>query len=380
MDWNLIGTGSVGGAIDFGLGSLGSIFTNRWAARQAELNRQFQREERLATQQFNIDMWNMENEYNTPKNQLQRLIDAGVNPNSYFNNMSNVASGAPKSSPMSGAQASPVAPPTSLIGSGIANYYQNKVLASQAKLISAQADNQEYNNRVFGIRFITDIRSAWKQMDVADAQINKYNEEVNKIKSETHGIDLQNSINESTTQEQIDMIKLTYNTMKVEYDNAVKTGIYIDEQIETEKQKQNEIKSNIAVNDSTIAVNNAQKDLLESKGDEQDELAKQAEIETKVRAYYVEKCGFVPSDDMIKFQAWCINNGEKGEKAWSDYTNALDDKRDAETTYKSISEFVLNSRNRYVRGNRLTSKKDKPIVVNGDFKSGWNPRYSTTPR
>lgn len=380
MDWNLMGTNAIGSVIDFGLNSLGSMFTNAWAARQAELNRQFQREERLATQEWNLEMWNRENEYNTPKNQLQRLIDAGVNPNSYFNNMSNVANGAPKSSPMSGAQASPVSPPTSLIGSGIANYYQNKLLASQSKLVDAEAEGQQQNNDVFDVKFFTDIRSAWKQMDVADAQISKYNEEVKKLKSETHGIDLSNAITEQTTQEQIDMIKLTYSTMLIEYENAKKQGNLLDEQIETENKRQDEISSNIAVNNSQVSLNNANQKLIEGKIDEQDELTKQSEIETGIRQYYVKECGFVPSDDLIKFQAWCINNGEKGQKAWEDYVDALDDKRDAETTYNSLKDIFLNKRNRDVRGTRLCSPKDKPVVVNGNVKPGWNPRYSTTPR
>jgi len=37
---------------------------------------------------YNIDMWNMNNEYNSPKNQLQRLIDAGLNPNLAYGSVS----------------------------------------------------------------------------------------------------------------------------------------------------------------------------------------------------------------------------------------------------------------------------------------------------
>ena len=52
----------------FGLAS--NLLTNRGAK-----NRQ-----RLADQQ-NVKFWNMQNEYNTPANQMKRLQDAGLNPN-----------------------------------------------------------------------------------------------------------------------------------------------------------------------------------------------------------------------------------------------------------------------------------------------------------
>lgn len=51
-------TGGVGGLISTGL----NLFTQNWQNKQA------------------IDMWNMENEYNTPQNQIQRFLDAGINP------------------------------------------------------------------------------------------------------------------------------------------------------------------------------------------------------------------------------------------------------------------------------------------------------------
>ena len=34
--------------------------------------------------QYSIDQWNRENEYNLPVNQMQRLKDAGINPNLYY--------------------------------------------------------------------------------------------------------------------------------------------------------------------------------------------------------------------------------------------------------------------------------------------------------
>lgn len=64
------GLGIVGGALQ-GLGQLGA---------QA-LSNKMQREENRKARAYNLKMWNLENEYNTPTAQMQRLEDAGLNPN-----------------------------------------------------------------------------------------------------------------------------------------------------------------------------------------------------------------------------------------------------------------------------------------------------------
>ena len=54
-----------------GLGSLGASLIGNSGAK---------RRQNLANQQ-NVDFWNMQNKYNTPKAQMGRLTDAGLNPN-----------------------------------------------------------------------------------------------------------------------------------------------------------------------------------------------------------------------------------------------------------------------------------------------------------
>lgn len=60
--------------------------TNKFNAEQAELNRQFQ-----------VDMWNRTNEYNSPEQQMQRLQAAGLNPNLVYggNTVANAATTLP---------------------------------------------------------------------------------------------------------------------------------------------------------------------------------------------------------------------------------------------------------------------------------------------
>lgn len=391
MDWNKIGVGVIGNGIDYGLNWLGSLFGNSFAAKQAQLNRDFQREERLAAQQFNLDMWNMENEYNTPRNQLDRLLDAGVNPNSVFSNLSSVAPGSVRTNPMSGGQASPVAPPSSLIGSGIANYYQNKLLASQASLVDAEARHQWKENSFQDANFLMSQRLGWSQVNESRSRVEKADKEIERLGEEIKGLSLQNAITSATTNEQIEIIKLTYSTMLVELDNAKKLGVLTDEQIKTEGLRQDEIKSDIAVNNSTIKLNEAQQGLIteQTKTQEevtktQEETRKQQEIETKLRKHYVTEVGFVPSEDLLKFESHCLYLDEQdpennpGSKKWDKYMNALNDKRDAEHTYTSLTEIIFNHKpdgSRFRFGN-----KSNVIHVNGSHTPGWNPRYSTNPR
>lgn len=77
-------------------------------AEQAKIARDWQREEREATQAFNLDMWNRNNAYNSPAEQLKRMKEAGLNPNALGGGAS-VPSQTISSNPMSGASASTTA-------------------------------------------------------------------------------------------------------------------------------------------------------------------------------------------------------------------------------------------------------------------------------
>lgn len=54
------------------------------ASRSAE-DRSWRRSQELMRQQnqFNVNMWNRSNEYNTPSNQMRLLKEAGINPAMY---------------------------------------------------------------------------------------------------------------------------------------------------------------------------------------------------------------------------------------------------------------------------------------------------------
>ena len=79
------------------------------SVEQAEINREFQRQERLAAQEFNVDMWNRTNEYNSLSAQLARASAAGVNPNAIIGGATSgttTQANPVSTSPMSGGAAS----------------------------------------------------------------------------------------------------------------------------------------------------------------------------------------------------------------------------------------------------------------------------------
>lgn len=49
-------------------------------AKQAKKDREFSAQQSTIAHQRNLDMWNLQNEYNTPSAQMQRFKDAGLNP------------------------------------------------------------------------------------------------------------------------------------------------------------------------------------------------------------------------------------------------------------------------------------------------------------
>lgn len=69
-----------GGLISGGLGAITSLFSNSSQKKENERNREFA--EYMYDRQYDnsIKVWNMQNKYDLPSAQKQRLIDAGLNP------------------------------------------------------------------------------------------------------------------------------------------------------------------------------------------------------------------------------------------------------------------------------------------------------------
>ena len=63
------------------LSALGSVFSGILGYQSQQETNKMQAKENQLNREFTRTMWNLENQYNTPTQQVKRLVDAGLNPN-----------------------------------------------------------------------------------------------------------------------------------------------------------------------------------------------------------------------------------------------------------------------------------------------------------
>lgn len=134
----------------FGLGANGinanlQRETNEMNYRINQMNNEFNAREAQKNRDFQLDMWNRQNEYNTPSAQFQRMKDAGINP---YNAAGSVSTGISSSSP-SGASASAASPVAmqayrhdfSSVSDAINSFFVNQKIARESQGLSIQNAN-----------------------------------------------------------------------------------------------------------------------------------------------------------------------------------------------------------------------------------------------
>lgn len=73
--------GAIGSAVSGAFGLAQTAIQNNFDKRQSERQFEYDKEMAALQNQYNIDMWNMQNAYNSPAAQMNRLKEAGLNPN-----------------------------------------------------------------------------------------------------------------------------------------------------------------------------------------------------------------------------------------------------------------------------------------------------------
>lgn len=170
--------------------------------QQAWLDRMYQTWEREQTQAYNLEMWNLNNEYNSIGSQMERARAAGVNPASIAGGeYKSAQSTAPQSTPTGKAQAS-VSGTQGLLQQGLqgvadtanefaglllerkqidSNIEVNKknlvAIAEKAGLDSANAESIRTATRWIDGRSVADIRATLAK------EVNLYNDSQEKLKS-----------------------------------------------------------------------------------------------------------------------------------------------------------------------------------------------------
>lgn len=184
MAWGENLTPTQGGLIDTSAQTAGNVISSIIQIGENRKNRRFNANQAALAYQRSVEQWNRENEYNLPARQMQRYLDAGLNPNLVYGQQ-NLAAPAASSPQASSGAASTV--PINVQG----NLLAAKQIEAQNKLAEAQANN---------INELTpdqkkEIQSRWRlndqQMNESIARCEQIRQTADLIKSQTAFTDAQ---------------------------------------------------------------------------------------------------------------------------------------------------------------------------------------------
>lgn len=235
--------GNLTGNPFFGLGLnfLGNMYTNmqnrRAVNRTNRLNYQMQQEQ-LA---WNERMWHMNNEYNTPANQMKRLIAAGLNPDLMYGNPSQGTSSSP-------AQGTNPAQAQAFQSLGFGDMFSNaqqlmmqkKANDANVRLMQAQADSLDAETTLKERGLSLDEKRVKLQEQELQSSIDQfekmmpyYEAQIDKIKSDKKVSDEQadeifwrNLINSRTYGYQMERLQAELDKIKSEYNLNSKQAYY----------------------------------------------------------------------------------------------------------------------------------------------------------
>lgn len=204
---------------------IGGAFNSIFQGRQNRKNREFQERENQINRQFAVDMWNKQNEYNLPTNQMQRLRDAGINPHlAYSNGQPMNTSNAPASPTGIGSMPQGIAPQMN-----IGEIFNALMTKAQIKQMEAQtektiAEKEEVEARTEGIgkdNKVKDIELTYKEREIL--------------------------ANIGVTEGQIDIIKSNLETAKINDDKLRKEIEYIEANTAKTKQEKENLEKNLVL-------------------------------------------------------------------------------------------------------------------------------------
>lgn len=158
-------------AISSGGGLLSTLISNRAARKENDKTREYNLKLAQMQNQWNVEQWQRENAYNSPSAQLQRLQDAGINPDLiYGGGISNTSASSPQMTAGSAASPTPLVGMPNVVGDYL-----------DAQLKQAQIDNINANTNKQGVE--TSILTDQKKFAAAiqQGQINLQNAQIKLI-------------------------------------------------------------------------------------------------------------------------------------------------------------------------------------------------------
>jgi|GEM_PF-5050930 len=210
-------------------------------------NKKIARENR----EFSLEMWNRNNEYNTPLAQMQRLKEAGLNPNLMYGQGTTGNSSAPAKADganptqykLNFLEAAQLHQQQKLNEQSIQlQKSQTELNHAQAQKVNAETANTHANtqNTTETMQFNRESRpKILEKYDLDNAGIKLSNENLNKINAKIDADINQIKANTNLTARQSEVAKATLGKILIESQNAIKQGRTIDlQQVEQDARNQ----------------------------------------------------------------------------------------------------------------------------------------------
>lgn len=248
MNWTNVLTGA-----GIGANLASTLVTNEYNRRQQERQNK-----------WNLQMWNLQNQYNSPLEQMKRLRAAGLSPDMMYGansqNMGNASSTAQGTNPIP-AQAPQIDPMM---------FQQIELMKAQKYKTQMEGDNVDKQNQILDE---TGLRKALAEIGYTEQQINESMEKVNlmhtqqdEIKKNIQVMDENiNMIKEKVKEVQSNVNKLNLESMNLE--ELSKIYILQQEGLQLSNEQQKIINKNLdAIQKSQIALQYAQADKARKEG------------------------------------------------------------------------------------------------------------------
>ena len=403
--------GGAGSIIGSGIGAITTGIENakdrKWNEDQAALNRDYQTSEREATQGYNtaereaaqayntaereaaqdwnLEMWNLENAYNDPSAQMERMVAAGINPNSVAQGMASngsVSGGVQGSSgqSVSGASSSPGS--GSVLGSNVRPGSMADILANS---VNTMWQNLGLQKDVSGKQLDNDLKG--KELGIFDDKWNITKDEIGSrielAKADAKDKEAAKDLKVQQFEFLENMNPVQLQTANVMYIKTKSEIDYIDQQIEnlkkeydlTEEQIKESQKRQVNI-DADTALKNAETDLTESDKALRDVQKLIADKENVIRG--LESSAAEQGISFTGPDFWNAYNYEKVTgKRFGDLTKPYRKEERRKVWREAAADITSNTLGSLV--NAGTSWISNPLGASGAFGSrgfgNWNPNH-----
>ena len=236
----------IGSLVSAGAGIWGTIKTNKANKELAEMNNNAMIQTQNQNYDRNIELWRMQNQYNTPKNQITRLREAGINPILAIGGISNSSTPIQPGQPVQ-LKTAEMQNPLQNLGSmfgGIANIILQEKQAKQIEAVTKITDEQWQIDKLVKLESL-------KGAGLSNKKIEK---EIEQITENIISKQLENTYNAKTINDRIMQIALENNEKEISLINQrLQTSLL---KVEEKIKNQSVIQGNINIEKTKQEIEN----------------------------------------------------------------------------------------------------------------------------